>query len=251
MLAKSYRDFAAWLELMTPLLHRLRLRTMPHYTTLHKFSLRLEPHTLDGLLATLASFVAGDGVLAVDSTGVQSGSASYYYVRTLSLRPNDARMVDRRYRHHIKLTLAIDVGSQMVVSLVTSPGPGPDFELFRPTVAKAVDHGYRMSAVLADRGYDSEANRRFVVHELGAEAHIPLRKIYRNASGRGGKFRHRQERVFDHDLYRRRALAETVNSVLKRTMSSTALARGERSQRVELTLRAAAHNARRAAELLG
>jgi hypothetical protein len=168
----------------------------------------------------------------------------------MSLRPNDARMESRRYKRHIKLTLAVDVGSQTIVSLITSPGPGPDFGLFRPAVSKAVDHGYRIGAVLADRGYDSESNRRFVVHELGAETHIPLRKIYRNASGHGGKFRHRQERVLDHELYRRRALAETVNSVLKRTMSSISLARSERSQRVELTLRAAAHNARRAAELL-
>ena len=57
--------------------------------------------------------------------------------------------------------------------------------------------------------------------------------------------------MFDEGLYRRRALVETVNSVIKRTMSSTALARRERTQYAELALRAAAHNARRAAELLG
>jgi len=251
-LAKSYREFVDWLEVMTALRRRLRLRALPHFTTLHKFSLRLDERTLDGLVATLASSTASDGVLAVDSTGMQSGSASFYFVQTLSLRRDDAGTMElRRHKRHIKLTLAVDVDTQMIVSLLTSPGPGPDFEHLRPAVAKAASGGFAVTAVLADRGYDSESNRRFVVQELGAETHIPLRKIYRNASGHGGKFRHRQERVFDHSLYRRRVLAETVNSVIKRTMSSTALARRERSQYAELALRAAAHNARRAAELLG
>ena len=196
----------------------------------------------------------GDRVLdiATGTGDMQSGSASFYFVQTLSLRRDDAGTMElRRHKRHIKLTLAVDVDTQMIVSLLTSPGPGPDFEHLRPAVAKAASGGFAVTAVLADRGYDSESNRRFVVQELGAETHIPLRKIYRNASGHGGKFRHRQERVFDHSLYRRRVLAETVNSVIKRTMSSTALARRERSQYAELALRAAAHNARRAAELLG
>jgi hypothetical protein len=65
---------------MTPLLRRLRLRTMPHFTTLHKFSLRLKTHTLDGLLLTLASSVNNARDVIIDSTVMQSGSASYYFV---------------------------------------------------------------------------------------------------------------------------------------------------------------------------
>jgi len=53
-LAMSYRGLIDVVSLMTPLLRRLRLATVLHFTTLHKFSLRLEPHVLDGLLATLA-----------------------------------------------------------------------------------------------------------------------------------------------------------------------------------------------------
>jgi IS5 family transposase len=168
----------------------------------------------------------------------------------MSLRPNDARMESRRYKRHIKLTLAVDVGSQTIVSLITSPGPDADFQHFRPVLEKAVVQGFSVAAVLADRGYDSESNRRFVVHELGAETHIPLRKVDRKACDHHGLYRRRQLAVFDSSLYRRRSLVETVNSVLKRTMSSRALARSERTQRIELALRAIAHNARRAAELL-
>jgi hypothetical protein len=34
--------FRNLIELMTPLLRRLRLRSTPHFTTLHNFSLRLD-----------------------------------------------------------------------------------------------------------------------------------------------------------------------------------------------------------------
>lgn len=39
MLSKSYRVFADIASIMTPLLRRLRLDRMPHFTTLHKFSM--------------------------------------------------------------------------------------------------------------------------------------------------------------------------------------------------------------------
>ena len=40
LMARSYRGFIDRLSLMTVLWHRLGLRTMPHFTTLQKFSMR-------------------------------------------------------------------------------------------------------------------------------------------------------------------------------------------------------------------
>jgi len=247
ILAKSYRVLVDLVELMTPLLRRLRLATVPHFTTLHKFSLRIETHVLHGLLATLASSVTSGRVDAViDSTGMQSGSASYYYIRTMSLRKKEMKL--RAVRHHIKLTLVIDSRTLMIVSMLTTRGPGPDFQHLRPAVSKAVEHGAAIRTVIGDTGYDSESNRRFVVHELGAEAQIPLRKVNKRAADRKGFYRRRQLVLFDRSLYRRRALVETVNSMLKR-LSSIARSRSERGQANELALRAVAHNAKRATTL--
>lgn len=117
MLPKSYREFADWFELMTPMHRRLGIRTTPHFTTLHKISLRLEPHMLDGPLAMLAT-----------------------------------------------------------------PGPGPDQDKFVPARSKAVEHGASIASVIGDKGYDSEANGRYVVRELVAETHIPLRKVDRKTA---------------------------------------------------------------------
>jgi transposase len=135
-----------------------------------------------------------------------------------------------------------------ILAMLTTPGPGPDFDQLVPAMSKTTD--FEIATVIGDKGYDSEANRRFV-RELGAEAHIPVRRAQAHAVQQHGLLRRRQLAVFDHALYRRRALVETVNSVIKRTMSSATLARRERTQYAELALRAAAHNARRAAELLG
>ena len=248
MLAKSYRETIDVVSLMTPLLRRLRLRSMPHFTTLQKFSLRLETHVLDGLLFTLAS-CADDGVDAIiDSTGMQSGSASYYYIRTMSLRRDSKGTELRAVRQHIKLTLVIDARTMTILSIVTTLGPGPDFQHLRPALQKAVEHGATIVTIVADKGYDSESNRRFVVHELGAEAHIPVRNVKRTGENSQGRYRRRQLRVFDEARYRRRALVETVNSMLKRR-SSIVRSRSERGQYIELALRAVAHNAKRATTL--
>jgi transposase len=250
MLSKSYRDFVDWLGLMDSLWRRLRLRTMPHFTTLHKFSLRLEPHTLDGMVATLASSVVVEDVDAIiDSTGMQSGNASFYYVRTMSLRAGSKGTYERAVRRHIKLTLVVDARTMTILSMLATPGPDADFNKLVPALSKAVDAGFGIGTISADKGYDSESNRRFVRQELGAEAHIPLRQVGRRACDHHGFYRRRQRAVFDERLYRRRSLVETVNSMLKRTMSSTALARRERAQYAELALRAVAHNAKRAVEL--
>ena len=62
--------------------------------------------------------------------------------------------------------------------------------------------------------------------------------------------RRHQLAAFVPRLYRRRSLLETVNSVLKGTMSSATLARRERTFELD-ALRAIAHNERRAAESVG
>lgn len=50
LLARSHRDLVDIVEMMTPLPRRLRLMHMPHFTTLHKFSMHLKTHALDRLL---------------------------------------------------------------------------------------------------------------------------------------------------------------------------------------------------------
>ncbi len=67
-------------------LRSLRLRRMLHFTASHKFSFRLDAHSLDRLMAMHALSVASDCMVAViDSASMQSESALYYYIRTMLL----------------------------------------------------------------------------------------------------------------------------------------------------------------------
>jgi len=249
---KSYREFCSWLELLGPVRVLLCLDDLPHFTTLQKFASRLDDMLLERLLAELARGHPGKRMLvALDSTGIQPGSASYYYIQTISLRTErEGRMELRRMRRHIKLTILIDVRSQLVLALRCTQGPGPDYRHFVPVLEKAKRSGFMPSAILADKGYDSEANRRFARYDLGAETHIPVRKVQSHAVENHGKLRRRQLKVFDAPLYRLRCLVEAVHSAIKRTMSGIVRSRRERCQYRELLLRAVAYNSRRAIALL-
>jgi hypothetical protein len=121
-------------------------------------------------MATLASSVVGGRVDAiVDSTGMQSGSASYYYIRTMSLRKESAGTMERRaVRQHVKLTLVVDSRTMTILGMLATLGPGPDYDKLVPALSML--DGFGITTVIGDKGYDSEANRRFV-RSLRAIAH--------------------------------------------------------------------------------
>lgn len=81
-MGKSYREFCEWMGVCTSVLKVLGLSAMPHFTTLHKFSGRLDEELLDRLLGSYAEQL-DDVQLAVDSTGFSCTSASHYFVEVL------------------------------------------------------------------------------------------------------------------------------------------------------------------------
>ena len=89
------------------------------------------------------------------------------------------------------------------------------------------DLGLTVHYVVADKGYDSEENRRYVRYQMKAETHILVRKAQAHALQQHGLLRLRQLRIFDKDVYHRRELVETVHSVLKRTMKGSVSSRLE------------------------
>lgn len=250
MLSKSYRDFVAWLELMTVLLRRLGMRTVPHFTTLQKFALRLDLVAIERALAALAASAASDGlVVAVDSTGLRESAASYHYIRTMSLRSDSRGTESRAVRRHLKHTVAVDTATLMILASSSVPGPGGDADKLVPVLSKAA--GFDIAAVVADKGYDSESNRRFVRYELGAESHIPVRRTQSHAAQQHGQLRRRQLAVFDAAVYARRPLVETTHASEKRTMDDLVRARLPAGKRNEVALGDLAYNARRAVALQG
>lgn len=173
------------------------LRRIPHYTTLVKFAKRVNKKIIDFLLCKRTA-----KRVAVDGSGFESPTRSYYYRTVWN---SDTNLRTRKY---VKLSIAVDADKQFVLSHKIRVGPRHDTIDF-----KRLLKGISAEHVLADKGYDSKSNRKFVVQKLKAIPQIPWRKCsYRVKSGC---------LIFppvDFFVHRHRGKVETVFSVIKRKM---------------------------------
>jgi hypothetical protein len=148
-----------------------------------------------------------------------------------------------------KLSLSCDSATHLILSAIASTGGGGDQRYFDDLLFD----GWRRSTrrirrVVADAGYDSEANHRLAWLDMNVRAIIPP------LSGRPTKkppppdqpLRRRMHRRFagklDRVAYGQRWQIETVNSMIKRNLGSALRARTTVHRRHELLLRVLTHN---------
>lgn len=198
----------------------LNLKRVPDHSTLVKFHKRTKATMLDSLLCKKRVITS-----AIDSSGFETSYMSYYYANVWNRRDK------RKYRRYLKVSIAIDTDSQYILSQKIRLGPRNDNIDFK-SVMRNVDCKY----VVADKGYDSKANRKFVLR-MKAYPHIPRRKF----SGRT------YERLgvplkFNEKIYHQRSKVETVFSVIKRKYGCFVLSRNYESQKKELLFRMIAYN---------
>lgn len=118
-----------------------------------------------------------------------------------------------------------------------------DVDRFQPLLDQALDQ-VLLDNVLADAGYDSEANHRYAREERGVRSFIPA-KIGRPTTKppRGRHRRHMKRRLNkDYGSYGQRWQVETVFSMIKRRLSAVVHARNYWSQCRELMLLVLTHN---------
>lgn len=199
----------------------LKLKNVPDHSTLVKFHRRIKATMLDSLLCKKKIKIS-----AIDSSGFETSHMSYYYANVWN------RQDKRKYRRYLKVSIAIDTDSQYILSQKIRLGPrndNIDFEF----VMKNVNCKF----VVADKGYDSRTNRKFVLQRMKAYPHIPRRKT-------SGIF---YEKLgvplrFDKRVYHQRSKVETVFSVIKRKYGSFVLSKSFETQKKELLLRIIAYN---------
>lgn len=151
----------------------------------------------------------------------------------------------KRLRQMPKLAIAVDSGSHLILSATVRLGSGsdaPDFEpLLRQSLARAP-----VAVVVADAGYDSEANHELARQTLGVRSIIPPgsgRPTRKPPSGRWRKhMASRFKRKADKAQYAQRSQVETVNSMIKRNQSSTLRSRTPARRKKEMMLKVLAHN---------
>jgi hypothetical protein len=181
--------------------------------------------------------------LAIDSSCYESHHVSRHYERRCRETRSNKR--SETVRRIPKLTLAVASASHFILALHTSTGSGSDHAFFEPVLAAAVRRAY-LQTVVADAGYDSEANHCLARQRFGVRAIIP--PLIGRPTGRppNGRWRrhmyHRFRRRADHRSYGQRWQVETVNSMMKRNLGSALRGRSESAQHIDLRLKVLTHN---------
>lgn len=243
----GYEEFMLWIENFTGLWELLELDRVPHFTTLHKFAGRVPRRYLD-LVITQSSVegFSGDLYTAIDSTGFSLSNASVYYTIVLeryAKKRKRGRPRKKKVRKYLKVTFVVDIHQQFILIVSVRRGPDNDNKDFIPSYKKLnrLD-GRNLEQVLADKGYDSEANHEFIRDVLDADTIIPARRNHSKDYKTKGKYRREMKKGYCKKAYNQRNMVETVNSVVKRKMGDSIRARRVLYQNREIFFMVIAYN---------
>ena len=200
--------------------------------------------------------------LAVDSTCFEQRHRSAHYDRRCRRMALAGPRQDRekppgtwgqivnaaRSRHLLgmpKLSVAVDSGSHLILSARARIGNGSDAPDFDGLLFDAWRR-CRVAVVVADAGYDSEANHRIARHDLGVRSIIAVgigRPTEKLPSGRWRRhMAKRFARKADQKQYAQRCQSETVHSMIKRNQRSALRSRTPQRRQKEMMLRVLVHN---------
>jgi transposase len=154
---------------------------------------------------------------AIDSTGMDSSSASTYY----------SHRAGTKHHRFPKVSAVVDIHTHLILGAVIDRGPKPDdIEFHR--LARQAHRRQPFDALLGDVGYDGEHHHEFLYRRLGVLGIIPPTR------GRPPKSKHHHPQTFfrgflsehfPHELYGQRWQIETTFSMLKRTLGAALHAR--------------------------
>ena len=224
----------------------LELTRVPHFTTLQKASrrlLRLAP--AQALFRnTVHRFLQKRRRLhraAFDSTGLECGARSLYYVRRRAAGSKKWQTVG--YSRYAKLEAAFDCDSHLLVGVLVGRGPRVDVDRFVPLLDTTLDQ-VRLDIAVADAGFDSEANHRYAREQCGVRSYIPATIGRPTDKPPSGYYRRqmKQRLTKRYGGYGQRWQAETGFSMLKRRLTNTVYGRSYWSQCREMLLLAITYN---------
>ena len=248
----TYRGLEDLLRLSGQLRRVFGLRVVPDHATVWRFARRhAGPGVLDAALTDTVRRARGDvgraAQVALDSTGLFLSHTSRYFAWRATR--------DRGQRGWLKWAFALWVGPQVLLAQRVRPGPCGDFSDL-PPLASAAAARMPFDQLLADAGYDSEANHRHCRDTIGADSLIPAKKRRSARVVAATPLRREMMRRLadpgveaDRAAYRRRWQVETVMSVVKRRCGEALTARLDATQRAQALLRGVAYNVQRLVKL--
>lgn len=242
----DYRGLVAHLADNSDLRAVLGLKAVPHFTTPQKASRRLLRFDKARRLfrTTIRRFLKRRRRVqraALDSTGLECGHASRYYVRRRCGAAKQWQNV--AYSRYAKLEAAFDCNSHLMIAVLVGRGPRVDTDRFVPLLDAALAN-VRISNALADAGYDSEANHRYARQKRGVRSFIPATIGRPSPNPPSGRYRRQMKQRLNKDYgqYGQRWQAESGFSMFKRRVGSTVNGRSYWSQCRDLLLMAITYN---------
>ncbi len=239
---KSYRMFTDWLVEAYYLRLFLQLSKIPHYTTLQKFTDRINIMKLGKIISSFILFTGTRRIFTgIDSTGFKITYASEYYTNRAKLRR----------KKYAKLSIGADVLKQIFckVKVRRAPTTRHDNMDFKPIVTK-ISKIKPLSVVVADKAYDSEDNHVLVREKLHGFSIMPPRYEQVPVWKTRGKYRKEMKRGYNKILYNQRNKDETMVSVIKRLFGEHITSKLVRMQNRELIFRCIAYNTHRMVKLV-
>jgi hypothetical protein len=199
--------------------------------------------------------------LTVDSTCYEPRHRSRHYDRACRKRQRDNKAVGRKkpgswgksvnrsrskkLRGMPKLALAVAAGTHCIVAMKSTIGNGSDAPDFGPLLHKSRQRA-AVKTVVADAGYDSEANHCIARLGLKVRSVIPPKIGRRSDAPPAGRFRRLMKQRFarraDAALYGQRSQSETVNSMMKRNLGECLRSIRPWRRKKEMALRGITHD---------
>ena len=214
------RGIVSWLRCNSEARLHLGLHRVPVHTTILRFARKV------GFVVERVLDIRQASSVAVDGTGFELESKSYYY---RNVYDSDQK---KRNKEYLKLSVAADTESQVVLSYKIRKKFRNDTIDFKNLLKEL-----KVDYVVADKGYDSKGNREFVLYKLKAIPFIPYRKISKVYTFRGGS-----KLKFDKKKYNQRSKIETIFSAIKRKYGSVIRSKSFSTQKVELISKLIAYN---------
>lgn len=255
-LRTDYRGIEAYIRDFAAIAEWLGLSRVPDHSTLHKAAQRFFGAAVgDRLLASsIRLLLKRHRVIqriAADSTGLESGHRSPYFVRRRQRgqqRKNPLYQTTS-YTRFPKLTLLIDCETHAVLALLAGRGPRPDINELAPLL-KRLPRTLTPLCLLADAGFDCESNHVLAREVYGIRSLMPATHGRPSKDGKPptGKWRRRMSRLLRIRRQRRRTgytqrwQIETAVSMIKRNLGDALSGAAYHSQCRELRRLAIVHN---------
>ena len=214
----------------------LCIKHIPHFTTLQKFMQRIDKTVFEKLVRACRKLLnLKDITASVDGTGFSNTNPSQYYCK---------RIDGKTPKNYTKTLFLADNKTKLILNIRTHSDHASETLDFIPLVKELKN---ALSCVLADKAYDSKANRKYC-WDNNIEVHIPVREWKQQRPGYGlkpflkSKHRKKAAKLFNKQKYNYRALVESVNSAIKRTLGGYVCSRRADNQQKQATIKAIAYN---------